>query len=112
MTRKIHPTYANYYTATKTVWYDKPLSHMPYAQAGVIVRPKETVLVSYETEVCRLDNNGWLTCTGTYSQTTRKHISAFMKEYCSPFTYHDAKTCYENNLAVNILTGEVKELKN
>lgn len=90
---------------------DKRLSNMPYAQAGVIFGENgEVSLISYSTLVCTIDADGWLTCTGTYSQTTRKHIGAFMREYGHGLSYYDAKYCYEKDKALNIYTGEVKKL--
>ena len=90
---------------------DKRLSAMPYAQAGVIFgKNGEVSLISYSTLVCTIDADGWLTCTGTYSQTTRKHIGAFMREYGHGLNYYDAKHCYEKGEMLNIYTGEVKKL--
>ena len=94
----------------KTVTYDKRLSHMPYASAGVVFNDNGTHLVSYTTLVCSIDNNGFLSCTGTYSATTRKHIGAFLKEYAPNLCYQDAKKCYEKSIAMNIHTGEIVEI--
>ena len=94
----------------------KKLNRMPYAQAHVEIDDDENVyLFSYVTLVCKLTCDGWLTCTGTYSQTTRKHIGAFMREYVTypsgdNGSYYEAKRCYENNERFNIYTGEVEEL--
>ena len=94
----------------------KKLSAMPYAQAHVeIDEDGNTYLFSYVTCVIELTADGWLTCTGTYSQTTRKHIGAFMHEYikwpngdCGD--YYTAKHCYEGNYRLNINTGEIEDL--
>lgn len=94
----------------------RKLSAMPYAQAHVEIDDDFNIyLFSYTTLVCKIDSDGWLTCTGTYSQTTRKHIGAFMREYViypngDHGTYYDAKKCYENNYRFNIDTGEVEDL--
>ena len=94
----------------------RKLSAMPYAQAHVEIDDNNNIyLFSYVTLVCKIDSNGWLTCTGTYSQTTRKHIEAFMHEYViypngERGTYYDAKKCYENGYRFNIDTGEVEDL--
>lgn len=84
----------------------KKLKLMPYAQAHVLINDDEIHLVSYTTVVISIKNN-WLQCHGLYSQTTRKHISAFMREYTS-LSYTDAKCAYENNYIINIETGEIK----
>lgn len=89
---------------------DKRLKYQPYAQAGVIIDRFGTHLISYTTLVCTIDNDGYLTCTGTYSNTTRKHIGSFLKEYAPNVNYYDAKKCYEKNVSINIYTGEVKEI--
>lgn len=86
----------------------KKLAKMPYAQAHVVIDDENNIsLISYYTKVINLTADGWLTCSGTYSQTTRKHISAFMREYTNG-DYYTAKAAYENDLAVNIYTNETK----
>lgn len=92
---------------TTTVQYHKRLQYCPYGSAGIIINNDGINLVSYTTFVCTIDNNGFLTCTGTYSATTRKHINAFLKEYAPKLSYYDAKRCYTDNIAINIHTGEV-----
>ena len=93
-----------------TMQYDKALAFMPSASAGVCFQDGCIYLVSYATPVIKIDENGWLTCTGTYSATTRKHISAFAKEYADGLNYYDIKASYEKHYAINILTGEIKSL--
>lgn len=92
----------------KTVSYDKKLAYCPYGSCGVVFNDNGVHLVSYTTLVCSIDKMGFLTCTGTYSATTRKHIGAFLKEYAPKFCYHDAKKAYENQYAINIYTGEIE----
>lgn len=94
----------------------KKLALMPYAQAHVeIDAAGNAYLFSYRTLVIELTANGWLTCTGTYSQTTRKHIGAFMREYVKypngeRGDYYTAKRAYMGNYRYNVLTGEVEDL--
>jgi len=94
----------------------KKLSSMPYAQAHIEIDDDNNIyFFSYLTLVCELTNDGWLTCTGTYSQTTRKHIGAFMKEYVvypngEKGSYYTAKGCFLGNYRFNINTGEIEEL--
>lgn len=84
----------------------RPLKSMPYAQATVITSEKNDItLRSYATDVVIIVD-GWMSCTGTYSQTTRKHISAFMKEF-NFGDYFLAKKLYTDNLKMNIYTGEI-----
>lgn len=86
----------------------KKLSAMPYAQAHVEITPNgEINLFSYETLVVSIDADGWVYCSGLYSMTTRKHISAFAKEYLSPLDYYDLKKAYEGRYVINYQTGEI-----
>ena len=86
------------------------LKYQPYAQAGVIFDNNGTHLISYTTLVCTIDNQGWLTCTGTYSNTTRRHIGSFLREFAPNLNYYDAKKAYENNHKINIYTSEIVSL--
>lgn len=89
---------------------ERPLKRMPYAQATVILHDDGTIILrSYVTDVIVIDSQGWLYCTGLYSATTRKHISAFMREYTN-YDYFLAKRLFTNNEMFNIYTGEVKKL--
>lgn len=94
----------------------RKLSTMPYAQAHVEIDDNGNIyLFSYVTLVCKITSEGWLTCTGTYSQTTRRHIGAFMREYViypngERGNYYEAKNCFEGNYKFNIETGEVEDL--
>ena len=57
------------------------LKNMPYAQAQVREDENYIVLISYQSNVIIFDKKmSEITCTGTYSPTTRKHIGAFLKE--------------------------------
>lgn len=82
------------------------LKSMPYAQATVITFDNGNItLRSYSTDVIII-SDGWMSCTGTYSQTTRKHISAFMREF-NLGDYYLAKKLYEMGVKMNIFTGEI-----
>lgn len=87
----------------------RPLEIMPYAQAKVRIADNSTaILVSYVTEVASIDCEGWVRVRGLYSATTRRHISAFAREYRA--SYAAFKRCYEQNLTYNIYTGEFVSL--
>lgn len=86
------------------------LRHIPYGNAKVYSTYDESgriikrILRSYETDVIILDysyDNGIAKCTlevtGLYSMTTRKHISAFMREF-TPFYYDTAKLVYNKRI--------------
>lgn len=100
-----------YFVEERTVFVDRKLRYMPYAQCGVRIDDNGAItFVSYDTEVITIDPMGWLTCTGTYSQTTRKQIGYFLREYAYNIHYYDAKRCYEDNETVNIYTREFAKL--
>jgi hypothetical protein len=90
----------------------KKLTAMPYAQAHIEIDDNFNIhLFSYVTLVATITHDGWLTVNGLYSMTTRKHISAFMKEYGGGvLRYDSAKAAYEGNYRINIYTGEIEEL--
>jgi hypothetical protein len=88
----------------------RKLTAMPYAQAHIEIDENDNIsLFSYVTRVATLTDDGWLTIYGLYSMTTRKHISAFCKEYCGAVDYAMAKKVYEDGYHINIYTGEVSE---
>ena len=88
-----------------TIIRTRPLESMPYAQAKVrIYEDCSAVLVSYVTEVAAISADGWVRVRGLYSMTTRRHLSAFAREYRT--TYDKLKRCYEQGLTYNIYTGE------
>ena len=84
------------------------LKSMPYAQCSVIFTSECIQLQSYNTIVLELTYDDWLSVYGLYSMTTRKHISAFMREYTN-FDYYTAKSAFENNYDINLETGEILE---
>jgi len=89
----------------------RKLSAMPYAQAHIEIDDAGNIsLFSYVTKVAEIDTDGFVTCFGLYSMTTRKHISAFMREYAQPLDYYDIKKAYENDYKINYLTGEIIEI--
>ena len=82
-----------YWEEYRRVYVDERLSLMPYAQAGTLYKDGEVQLISYDTLVCYTDH-GYLYCTGTYSNSTRKHIGAWLKEHFPMLSYYDMKYCY------------------
>ena len=89
----------------------RKLTAMPYAQAHIEITENNTIcLFSYVTLVASIDPDGWLTVYGLYSQTTRKHISAFVREYAQPCDYATVKYIYNEKLRINIRTGEVVDI--
>ena len=94
----------------RTVYVDRKLALMPYAQAGIIENDEGIHLISYSTLVCTIDKEGFLSCTGTYSNTTRKHINRFLKEVAPTVNYYDAKYCYEHSVKMHVLSKKLREL--
>lgn len=84
----------------------KKLTKMPYAQAFVLyIDNNNFVLYSYNTPVATV-KNGKLHINWLYSMTTRRHIGAFMQEYCKS-DYFLAKQLYIDGYDYDINTGEV-----
>ena len=96
-----------YYGWSRHVYVNRRLERMPYAQAGVLIRPDGIQLVSYETIAAEIID-GWLHVYGLFSASTRKHIGAFLHEYAPSLSYYDAKRCYESGEELNIDTGETR----
>ena len=73
------------------------LKDHPYCNCYVLKDDDIIKLVSYKTEVIiavrnpRNKNKWILKCTGIYSQTTRKQISWFLREYFPKINYYDMK---------------------
>ena len=73
------------------------LKNHQYCNCYVLKDNDKITLVSYITEVIiavrnpKNKNEWFLKCTGTYSQTTRKHIGYFLKEYFPLLNYYNIK---------------------
>ena len=89
---------------------ENTLRKMPYAQAKVRdyadVGFDTRILQSYSTDVI-IVKNGWLECTGLYSMTTRKHISAFLWEYYPSISFNMVKAIAGTTKRIDVKTGEV-----
>lgn len=106
-----------HYELNETKSSNQKLKYSPYAQAhytvlvydeinddGVIVNQlNQYILTSYWTEVATVEHtNGdgflMLKCSGTYSNTTRRHLNRFAKEISEitgiKITYYDFKEAY------------------
>lgn len=84
----------------------RALKKMPYAQAKIGTTTNGAiVLISYVTEVAAIDKDGWLMVYGLYSNTTRRHLSAFAAECCGT-NYYTLKTCYVDGLLYNVNTRQ------
>ena len=96
------------YEYKRRVFVDRRLSSFPSGQVGVLIKGNLIQLVSYETIVAEIDNN-WLHIYTLYSQTTQKHIKAFLREYVPGLSYHGAKSLFDAGEEMNIETGEVRK---
>ena len=89
----------------------RTLKFMPFAQARITEDENTINLISYTTTVITIDKNtGWVIFSGTYSQTTRKHISSFCQEIECGLNYHIMKLIAANKEKYNINTGELMSL--
>ena len=90
----------------------RKLRKMPHAQACVRdysdVGRDKVVLQSYYTDVITV-TDGKMYCSGLYSMTTRKHISAFLWEYFPQIGFQKVKEIVGNKLYIDLLTGEIGE---
>ena len=87
----------------------RKLKEIPYGQCWVEIANENTFyLWSYRTLVAKVEKS-WLTINGLYSATTRRHIGAFMREYCNS-DYQMAKKLYQDGYMLNIDTGEVDNI--
>lgn len=90
----------------------KKLTDHPYSKCRVYIDTMgRTHFISYNTEAISINPAGWLTCYGLYSRTTIKQIGWFMREYCRPLSYYDAKRCYLDSIQINIFTGEIRPVE-
>lgn len=85
----------------------RKLKNHEYAQAHVEIENDDDSiiyrLISYSTHVATVTETaaGWfLDCYGLYSMTTRSHISWFLADIGSPFTFNDAKFSVEGGRLV------------
>lgn len=65
-----------------------------YVEMDNIENPTQISFISYRTVVIyatKKDNVWYIECSGTYSQTTRKQISWFLREYFPKIDYYDMK---------------------
>lgn len=89
----------------------KVLREMPYAQAHIREYENEKFLISYTTLVAEIkkdeNDNHWLKVNGLYSMTTRRHIMAFIKEYCDYVCFDTVKQLVNDRLCLNLDTGEI-----
>ena len=77
------------------------LKSMPYAQAHIERGFNRVTLVSYVTTVAEIVG-GVLVVYGLHSMTTRRHISAFARQF--GMDYSIAKKCYTDGMAFDMLT--------
>ena len=89
---------------------ERTLKKMPYAQAKIRdyadIGRDMRILQSYRTDVI-IVNNGIMECTGLYSMTTRKHISAFLWEYYPRISFSMVKTIAGTGKKLDVMTGEI-----
>lgn len=87
------------------------LANHPYSQCSVRKYANGAIeFISYSTPVIHITPSGWLHCFGTYSQTTRRQISWFLREYAPQIGYQTAKQMFRDRMVCNIHTGEVEPI--
>lgn len=79
------------------MYIKKKLNSHPYSNCYVEVTPDRTIVrfISYTTLVIEVninvDGTREFECMGTFSQTTRKQIDYFLKEYFPDVNYYNMK---------------------
>ena len=68
--------------------------------------PGAEFLVSYETIVAEIDAQGWVHIYGTFSRTTSKHVSKWLKLH--NLAFYETMWAYNNELDINAKTGEYR----
>lgn len=89
----------------------RKLSAMPHAQAKVLINDfGDIYLQSYNTLVASVVNSV-LEVGGLYSMTTRKHLSAFAREYADLFDFSVIKEIANSeDKGYNIQTKKIEVL--
>lgn len=73
----------------------RKLADHKYSKCHVELLGKGIDFISYTTPVIYIryiNGERYVECTGTYSQTTRKQIGYFLKEYAPDLNYYDMKS--------------------
>lgn len=83
----------------------RKLTNHKSAQCHISIEDNGTInFISYTTLVIQAiphESGGYiLFCTGTYSQTTRKQIGWFLKEYFGDISYYQMKQCAEDGTGI------------
>lgn len=106
------------YEYIQTVTVDHRLQTMPSAQAGILdhidgtdahgryQRREGWTLMSYATPAATLTASGMLTVDCLCSASTRRHVSAFLREYAPGITYQAAKAAHMGGYSIDIHTGD------
>lgn len=67
-------------------------------------RDGSTRLYSYGTLVLKTSRDGYIICTGTYSNTTRRHINTYLANFADGLTLNDLKDIIGTPYAINTKT--------
>lgn len=106
------------YEYIREITVDRKLSAMPYAQAGIIdhidgtdargryQRREGWTLMSYATPAATLTAAGLLTVDCLCSNSTRRHVSAFLREFAPGVSYQQAKAAHLGGYSIDIHTGD------
>ena len=94
------------------VTVDKVFEKHKNAQCGIIENENGINLISYETLICTIDKNDFLSFSinPNYSRTTATHVGWFLEEYAPNIPFNICKFCYKNEVMINIKTGEIRPL--
>jgi hypothetical protein len=67
------------------------------------------ILWSYATMVIKVDREGWLHCSGLYSQTTARHIRTFLANFAPDLLWESLIDSIIYGYAVNIHSNKYSD---
>lgn len=118
-TYKARCIYGGMFERIIPVTVDRRLQTMPAAQAGIIDgiimydqithrahKAPGVTLMSYATPAATLTAGGILTIDCLCSASTRRHVSAFLREFAPAISYQDAKAAHIGGYSIDITTGD------
>ena len=110
-TYKAHCIYG-YYVKDVKVTVDEKFPEHEGAQCGIIYNSNGINLMSYESLICTIDKNRFLSFSlnPSYSRTTTTHVTWFLKKFAPNISLNTCKICYNQDMQVNVDTGEIKPL--
>ena len=74
----------------------------------VLIRENGVALVNNNIITLHIDRDGWLTC---YSLPLEKQVKNFLLRYAPMVNFNMVKCCYEDDMTLDVNTGEVRKIR-